>query len=271
MSADIIERCAAFFQTARSNGRLLAELPADLKPHSLADAYAVQDRLFELLGGRVGGWFLGCTNPTIQRQLGIGHPYAARLMDSVIHASPVRLAFPVELPVVLEVEFAFRLGADLPARKLAYSIQEVAEAVATVHPAIEVVISHLADWTQQPFLDLVADNGTDGALVYGDGLEAWQDLDLNKVVATLTVDGEVVEEGGGTNIDGGPLAMLTWLANHVSQKGLGLKAGQICNTGSCTSIHYVEKGTQAVATFSDLGSVSIEVAGNTLAPATNEG
>lgn len=271
MSPDTIERCAEFFHTARTNGRLLAEVPGALKPKTLADAYAVQDRVFELLGGNPAGWFLGCTNPAIQRQLGITHPYAARLMESVVHPSPARLAFPGELPVVLEVEFAFRLGKDLPARAASYSMEEVADAIATVHPAIEVVISHLADWTKQPFLDLVADNGTDGALVYGDGLAHWRDLDLQKVVAQLCVDGEVAQIGSGANIDGGPLAMLTWLANHVSDKGLGLRAGQICNTGSCTSIHYVEKHTTAVATFSDLGSVTIELSESKSTPATHEG
>ena len=266
MTPDVIERCASLFYRARSEGRLLAEVPAELKPQSLDEAYAVQDRLFELLGTDTGGWFLGCTNPEIQRQLGITHPYAARLLPCVLHPIPALVAIPVALPVVLEVEFAFRLGSDLPARSTEYSIQEVADAVASVHPAVEVVISHLEDWTHQPFFDLVADNGTDGALVYGDGREHWRDIDLGTVTASLRVDDELVQTGTGKNIDGGPLAMLTWLANHVSRKGLGLQADQICNTGSCTSIHYVEKGCTAVATFSHLGSVTIEL--SELTPAT---
>ena len=238
---------------------MLSGLPFELSPQSLDDAYAVQDRLFDLLGMETGGWFLGCTNPDIQSQLGITHPYAARLLSTVLHDSPAVVGVPEGLPIVLEVEFAFRLAHDLPSRNTPYSIEEVADAIASVHPAIEIVVSYFEDWTHQPFLDLVADNGTDGALVYGDGLTEWQDMDLNSVSAQLLVDNELVQQGAGTNIDSGPLSMFAWLANHVSKKGLGLKAGQICNTGSCTSIQYVDRGSKAVAVFTGLGSVSVDL------------
>ena len=261
MSPDAIERCASLYYTLRTNNHLLDQLPAELKPQSLADAYAVQDRLFEMLEVEIGGWFLGCTNPDIQRQLGITHPYAARLLRPVLHPSPAVVAVARQLPIVLEVEFAFELGADLPSRPAPYSTEEVAGAVATLHPAIEVVVSHLADWTHQPFFDLVADNGTDGALVCGDGVSAWRDIDLFAVNATLTINDQLVQQGAGANIERGPLAMLTWLANHVSDKGIGLERGQICNTGSCTSIQYVEPGSTAVAVFDDLGSVRVELSG----------
>ena len=259
MSLDQVERCAAFLYGARSQDRILERIPPALKPQSLGDAYAVQDRLFTLLGDCTGGWFLGCTNPDIQRQLGMTHPYAARLRKSAVHPSPVHLEVAPALPVVLEVEFAFRLGEDLPARAKPYSMDEVVDAVLSVHPAIEVVISYLSDWTRQPFFDLVADNGTDGALVYGEGTTAWQKLDLDFIDATLFVDGARVQSGSGQNIEGGPLTMLVWLANHVSRKGVGLKAGQICNTGSCTSIHYVEKNCTATASFTHLGEVRVNL------------
>ncbi len=261
MSPDAIERCALLFHSARSEHRLLTGLPTELSPQSLEEAYAVQDRLFELMDVEAGGWFLGCTNPEIQQQLGINHPYAGRLLRSVLHPSPASVVVAETLPIVLEVEFAFRLASDLPPRSAPYSMVEVAEAVATVHPAIEVVISHLSDWTGQPFFDLVADNGTDGALVYGDGITAWRDIDLNTVTTTLIVDDRPVQKGAGSNIDGGPLAMLVWLANHVSKKGIGLKAEQICNTGSCTSIQYVDRGARAVAIFAGLGSVTLDLRG----------
>lgn len=259
MSPEKIDRCAALLYRARSGAQLLEQIPVELKPQSLQDAYAIQDRVFEMLGASTAGWFLGCTNPDIQRQLGITHPYAARLRATAVHSGPARLEIPSALPVVLEVEFAFKLGSDLPSRVEPYSVEEVGDAVISVHPAIEVVISYLANWTHQPFLDLVADNGTDGALVYGAGTSTWRDIDIDAVEATLSVDGEWVQSGSGKNIDGGPLTMLVWLANHVSQKGGGLKAGQICNTGSCTSIHYVENNCTATASFSNLGAVTLDL------------
>ncbi len=71
--------------------------------------------------------------------------------------------------MVIECEFTFALAADLPARDAPYTRAEAAATVATVHAGIEVVAGHLVDWVRQDVWSVIADNGTDGALVIGDG------------------------------------------------------------------------------------------------------
>ena len=259
MTPNAVDRCARLLLGVRRDGRLLAELPADCRPGNVAEGYAVQNRLAEIMDVEFGGWFLGCTNPEIQRQLDTNEPYSARLIASEIYASPKVLQIPSGLPVVLEVEFAFRLSRDLPPRETSYSVEEASQAIASVHPSIEVVISHFEDWTYQSFFALLADNGTDGALVYGKGSENWRELDLAHVRTRLVVNDEPVVEGGAANIDGGPLGTFTWLANHLSSRNIGLRAGEICNTGSCTSMYFVERGSVAVAQFDGLGEVTVEL------------
>lgn len=136
----------------------------------------------------------------------------------------------------------------------------MADAIATVHPAIELVTSRLQDWTRQPMFDLIADNGTDGALVFGEGVREWRGIDLVGLVAQLQVDGRKVRSGVGENALGNPLAAMTWLANHRSRAGDGLQAGQIHNTGSVTAMYFSAGGEHALADFGPLGRAELTLA-----------
>ena len=43
-----------------------------------------------------------------------------------------------------------------------------------------------------------------------------------------------------------PLLPLVWLANHLSQFGQGLRAGEIVTTGSCCGVRHVTLGADRV-------------------------
>ncbi len=257
MTPDAIDRAARLLLAARQGRYLLPGLPDDCRPGDLDQAYAVQDRLIELMDTEIGGWFVAATSVEIQDKLGLDGPYWARLLASVLHPSPARLPAADFLTITLEVEFAFRLGRDLPPIGRPYRPGEVADAVATVHPSMEVVSSHFEDWTNHDAPSLVADNGTDGALVYGAGIEDWRGLELKDLAVSLTVNGERVREGVGGNALGDPLAAFTWLANARAARGEGLRAGHIHNTGTCTSMYLAKPGDEAVADFGPLGQARV--------------
>jgi 2-keto-4-pentenoate hydratase len=254
-----IDQASALLEEARLGRRILAEIPAHCRPRSLDDAYAVQDRLAARLGWDVGGWFCACTNPDMQRQFGLPGPYCARLFTRLLHASPGSVAAADHPPLVLECEFAFTLASDLPTRAAPYQRHEVEDAVATVHPAIELVAGHLDDWPNQDVCSVIADNGTDGALIYGAGRADWRDLDLTDIPVTLTVNGKFQRIGAGRDVMGDPLAALVWLANHRARVGDGLKAGQIHNTGTATAIYWAAAGDDAVADFGPLGAACLKI------------
>ncbi len=261
LSREKIDAAASLFLAARQATRIIEELPIDLQPRSLADAYAIQTRVVELSGEAVGGWSLGATSAESRRQLSLAAPYTGRLLANALHESPATLAAPRRLQPVLEVEFAFRLERDLPARAAPYHAEEVAAAVASVHPAIVLASSHLKDWTSRPALDLIADNGTDAALVYGTGVHDWHNLGLAGLEVHLSVNARRVRSGLGENAMGGPLTALTWLANHRSQAGDGLRAGQMLDTGSVTGMYFPHPGDVAVADFGPLGTVTLNLTG----------
>ena len=259
LTAEQIDAAARLLVSTRHENAMVEAIPENCRPQSLEDAYAIQDRMADLLEWRTGGWFCACTNREIQSMLGLAEPYYARLFADYILDSPARLdpdAFP---PMVLECEFGFRLGRDLPSRDTPYSRDEVEDAIATVHPTIEVVAGHLRNWPEQDVYSVIADNGTDGALIVGAGTRAWRGHDLVHTEVTLEINGRVERHGAGANVLGDPMAAFVWLANARSRAGGGLKAGDIHNTGTATPIYWVTPGDSAVAGFGSLGEVSLVI------------
>ena len=259
MTPQDIDRAAEILRQARRRNAPIDCIPEEVRPRNLQEAYAVQKRLAEMLGGNLAGWYCACTSPGIQRLLALDEPYYARLFADCVFAEPATLNLDEYPPMVLECEVGFRLRRDLPRRNEPYRRAEVEDAIATVHPTIEAVAGHLKDWTTQDVWSVIADNGTDGALVYGAGVAYRNDLNLVDMRVTLRVNGRIEREGQGRNALGDPVTAFVWLANARARDGEGLKAGHIHNTGTTTDIYRVRPGDRARAEFEGLGPVHLEL------------
>ena len=255
MTPEQIEEAARIFHAARKGNYLLDGLPAELGLDRLEDAGRVAGRVVELSGERVVGYLVGATDAGMQRRLGTDGPYYARILESHLCRSPADLTPFHLLSIGLECEVAFTLAAGLPAREAAYGEAEVAGAIGSIHASIEVVNGHLRDWLNKPIAWVMADNGTDGPLVLGPGIEDWRGIDRPRIPVTLSVNGKVEGRGRGGNALGDPLAVMVWLANKRSREGRGLRAGQVVNTGTTTGIHFARPGDEAVADFGPLDRV----------------
>ena len=93
-------------------------LPDDLRPASIAEAYAAQEayyRLAEPVYGAVAGAKIATTTKVMQQLMGITHPCGGAIFARTIHASPARLRYADFVNLRIESEIALKLGADLPA------------------------------------------------------------------------------------------------------------------------------------------------------------
>lgn len=257
MNDEAANRAAALLLAARRDRAPLAALPEELRPPDAAAAYAVQDVHVALLGGAVAGWKVGATNAAAQAMLDYPEPFYGRLLASAVHDSPAEIAADGLFVRGLEVEFAFRLGRDLPASGAPWSRESAAAAVASVHPALEIVDSRFAAGLRAGGLALIADNGAQGAFVLGAGTDDWRGLDLAAARAELWMNGEKKSEGSGANVLGHPLEPLAWLANARAARGRGLTAGEVVTTGSaCAALGFAEAGDAAEARIAGLGAAS---------------
>lgn len=160
----------------------------------------------------------------------------------------------------LEAEIAFLMGEDLPPRETAYSREEVVAAIASCHPAIEVIESGLIEPLQASRLTWIADLQIHGGFVYGDAVPDWQRIDFTQEHVTLAVDGAVRVEKTGSNTSGDLMRLLPWLANEGASRTGGLKKGTWITTGSWTGLTQGSAGSSVDVQFSTAGRVGLRFA-----------
>jgi 2-keto-4-pentenoate hydratase len=243
------EALARLLLDARDSGQRIDRLPPELVPANPAEAYAVQAAVAPELG-LIAGWKVGAPRPTAE-------PNCAPLFAALMAPSPARFparSFPLG---GIEGELAFRLARPLPPRKRDYPEAEVWAAVASVHPAIELVDSRFADFRGVDKLALLADNQGNGAFCYGAAFKEWRLVDFEKQPAKLEIDGKEVASAIGGNAAGHPKRLLGWLANHCARLGRGLREGDIVTTGSHTGLVFATPGAAATVRFAGIGDASL--------------
>ncbi len=262
MSSDEARQAAALLFAARRDCRPLESLPADCRPSGEKEAYAIQDALVAAMagagGGQVVGYKIGATSRKAQSYLQTEGPFSGQVLAANLLDSPQRLEAASYNLRVIEPEFAFRLGGGLGPRAAPYEEAEVAAAVETLLPAIEVITCGMVAWNRQGVASLIADNGVNGALILGAAFAGWRDLDLGAHRVSVRINDAEGGEGQGANALGHPLTALTWLANHLSRRGRGLEAGQVVTTGVVTPFHEVMAGDRVEADFGRLGKVILD-------------
>ncbi len=229
-------------------------LPDSCRPQDLDDGYQVQAALEALHEAPLAGYKIGATNKVAQQLFDVDAPFFGRILAPSLIDSPAEIAAGAVRLHIIEAEFDFTMKADLPAREEAYSRDEVMAAIADLHPAIEVPDSRYVNWREAGMPQLVADNAIAALLVLGAPARDWRDLDLSQHAVTVRVNGEAVDVGSGANVLGDPRNVMVWLANELSARGLGLKAGQVVTTGSAANVIQVKPGDEVIADFGDLGS-----------------
>jgi 2-keto-4-pentenoate hydratase len=244
----VLMDAAERLMSARRTGVPIDDLPVELQPVSLEEAYFVQDRLAQEYGA-IGGWKIGATSAEAT-------PMFAPMPLAWIAGDGAEMR-GVRRVRGLEAEIAFLIGSDLPQRATAYSMDEVVAAIASCHPVIEVIESGLADPLKAAKMSMIADLQMHGGFVYGPAVADWKKIDFTKEQVMIAVDGVVRVERTGSNTSGNLMRLLPWLANEGAARTGGLRAGQWVTTGSWTGVTMAEKGSTSNVKFSSAGEVHL--------------
>jgi 2-keto-4-pentenoate hydratase len=233
---------------ARRTGTLIEDLPTELQPTTLDEAYFVQDCI-AAAHGKIGGWKIGA--PTAEASPMFAPMPLAWIAPDGAEVHGVRRFRG------LEAEIAFLMGKDLPPRHTPYSMDEVVAAIASCHPAIEVLESGLIHPVKAAELTMIADLQRHGGFVYGAAVADWKKIDFKTEHVVIAVDGAVRVERTGSNTSGNLMRLLPWLANEGAARTHGLKAGQWVTTGSWTGVTIGDQGSEADVNFSAAGEVHL--------------
>ncbi len=228
-------------------------------PSSAAAALIVDDNVCERLGAPLG-WKVGCTSVHAQELLGADGPFPGRVYD-VMQSGAVVGESMMNGRSLLEGEFAFTIGQGLEVGSQPPTRAEVLAAVSTIHPAIEVVGGRYDRFLGIPLPLVIADAGANRLIILGDGQpfgpDGIADDSLAERVATMTVDGRQTGQGSGADVLGDPFGVLVWLAEHLWERSLSLRTGDVITTGTATQVTELEPGQTAIVAIEGLGTATL--------------
>lgn len=232
-------------------------LDTSLRPIDRTEAYAIQAAIEKYSSRPLFGWKIAATSEAGQRHINVDGPMAGRILSETVITDGGTASMAGNEMRVAEPEFAFRMRVDLPARATPYTLQQVLDAVDTLHPAIEIPDSRFEDFVGAGAAQIIADNACAHLFVLGPPASAdWRSRDLVEERPVTTLRGQQFV-GYGKNVLGDPRVALTWLANELRQLGVTLKAGRIVTTGTCHPPLPIQSGDFCAVDFGSLGKVSV--------------
>lgn len=228
-------------------------------PATRAEAYAIQDRVAELIGGAVAGWKVGATVPAVQLFEGHDGPLPGRIFADRCYDSPARAPAHLFRGGKVECEFAFRLTRPLPEGRGPVTADGLRDAL-VFHPAIELAGSRWAPGTgnrASTTFDGIADNGTGAAAVIGPAIENWHDLPFETLEIEPRIDGSPPIQAYSGAFRRHPLAIMAETFSDLRARGVPLPVGTVVLTGSLTLPTPIRPGQTLTVRFADLATLSL--------------
>ena len=265
LSPEALTEAATRLWRCRLEGRETADLPEGLRPVTRAEGYAVHRAAAARteLGPPIG-WKIAATSEAGQRHIGVSGPLAGRMFQGTQLADGQTVPLAGNTMRVAEIEIAFTMGRtlDAAAGPAPLTLEQVAQAVAGVRPAIEVPNSRFAAFTTAGEAQLIADGACAHQVLIGPALppdERLYRLADHAVFALRNVTER--HEGSGRNALGDPLRALTWIANELRAHGMALREGETVITGTCVVPVPIEPGDLIEGDWGWLGRLSLRFSG----------
>jgi len=157
--------------------------------------------------------------------------------------------------LLLETEMGFRFGAALD--QPVADIEALTSYVAASFPVIELADTGLFGGAKTNGVDLIAANSAASGILVGEPSD-WRNLDLDEIRVTLTLAGEMNQQGRAGDVMNGQWRALLWLVNRVIELGYQIESGHIFITGAIGRAHPGSPGAY-VADYGAFGRVTFDI------------
>ena len=224
----------------------------DIQADILAEKLKTEDRI---------GWKIGFSrmpeDPATLDPI-YGHIMASNNFEPGV---PVESSMFVADTAVVEGEFVFWIGKDLPGPEL--SREEVGDAVAAVGGVIEVLSSWTSGSEETPSSRShdATGNVFHVGIILGEKRVPLDEIDFTSETATVEIDGvEMASALATMNMGVDPLEALTWLANELPRySDEYLREGDLVITGTVFPPPRMGAGGKALMSFTTLGTIELEL------------
>ena len=256
---------AQAFVSARANRRAVMSYPGPL-PETLAHADLIQSQALRLDGRPPAGWKIGRIQPPQSDTYGDDRLSGPIFADAIVDATDgARVTFEAIEGgfCAVEGEVAFLVGQDASASRRDWTAETVAALVAETRFAVEMAGSPFSQINDLGPGVTASDFGNNAGLFLGGRMCVGPLQNPETVSCRTFIDGVEAGRGRASDVLGGPLGALAWLASHLAARGLPLKQGQWVSTGAITGVHRIFQGQSFVVEFDGFGSIAGDILGKT--------
>jgi 2-keto-4-pentenoate hydratase len=255
------QACAIIVSHWRA-GSVFDALDPEIRPQTRVQGYAVQAHVESVSKEALYGWKIGATSIAGQQHIGVSGPLLGRILAEQVRKSGGTVSLKGNHMRVAECEFAFVFSRDLPPPTESSLPQaQVLDAVASIHPAIEIPDSRFKSFETAGEAQLLADNACAHEFMLGPKATCnWRAMNLaeHSITATVTRAGaQTHHHGVGKNVLGSPLTALLWFVHEAHGLGITIKKGQVITTGTCVTPTAVIPGDQVYASFGAIGEIAV--------------
>jgi 2-oxo-3-hexenedioate decarboxylase len=246
-----LQAIADEIKTAQDQCKQIVPLNKRLSKFSNVEAYTVAQLVHEMRmkeGAVPVGRKIGFTNPKMWSIYGVCEPIWGYIYDTTVvqlTGSKVRCCIGEFAEPKIEPEIVVHFGTAPP---VSADIEEVLASIDWIAHGIEIVQSHFPGWKFKAS-DTIADGGLHAKLIVGEPLYVKRfgaDVlaDIANFTVTLSCNGDVCEQGKGSNALGSPLKAVGHLINVIAKQphASRLRSDEIITTGTLTAALPIRPG-----------------------------
>ena len=260
MEKDLVQKLTNYVHSAEKEKREITKITSDLYPElTIEEGYIVQEELVRQKleeGHTIVGPKMGITSEAKMKQMNVDNPIYGYVFDYMVVEEGEPVSVSDYIHPKIEPEIGFVLNKDLEGPNV--TALDVLLATEYVFPAVEIIDSRYENFNFT-LPDVVADNTSAAGAIFGTFLRKPEELELDVVGVTVSINGEIQALGAGAAVLGHPANSVARLANMLSEKGEKVKAGQPILTGGATAAVVISPGDFVQVKYGGLGEVSFAV------------
>ena len=229
-------------------------------PKNRSDSHKLQEQFHNSLKKKLSGWKIGLTTSDIQKEQGLDGPLIGRIIDDTILQNPLEIKLSDVPHCMLECEYALKFleeckmvpGIENDNSK--YEVYISLELTATrINPESK---NHLSKQDQMYLA--IADNGGAGAIVIGEQIKNFRDINLNQIKVTVDTNGVITKPFFSGNKRAHPNDAIRCITNEFKNNPVIFKKGDWFMSGSIIQPIKVNKGDEFKIDFETLGKFNIK-------------
>lgn len=250
-----LDKLSEIIDKAAQNSEVVAQLSSS-DTINLEAAYQIQklSNLRRLARGEAHtGYKLGFTSKAKMEQMDVHDVIWGRLTNTmnIQNNGPLKLEQFIHPRVEPEIAFSVAKRIDK-----VLTISNVKEYVDAIAPALEIIDSRYKKF-KFSLEDVIADNCSSSAYVIGQWFPKNQEI--NHLEIELSINNEVKQKGNSSAILGNPWESMIEISKMAKKYNFVIEPGEIILAGAATPAEFLTIDDNVVATFEQLGTVSLNI------------